>query len=188
MNKLRTQRGLLCALLLALAGCASMSPKPGGRNADNIKATVARAEESYEKADWATAATAYGVLVEDLPQDTQLWFRYANALARSDQPERAVTAYREVLARDAHYAKAWFNMGIVQLRQAANSFSRMDGNISAADPLRAQSEQVHDAILRILNDDSGAKAATVSKPGSVAPSAVLSSPAREHDVDDGASH
>ncbi len=186
MNKLRTQRGLLCALLLALVGCASMSPKPEGRSADNIKATAARAEESYEKADWATAATAYGVLVEELPQDTQLWFRYANALARSDQPERAVTAYREVLARDAHYAKAWFNMGIVQLRQAANSFSRIDGNISAADPLRAQSEQVHDAILRILNDDSGAKAATASKPGSVAPSAVLPSPAREHD--DGASH
>ena len=188
MNKLRTRPGLLCALLLALAGCTSMSPKPGGRSADDIKATVARAEESYQKADWATAAEAYGVLVEDMPQDTQLWFRYANALARSDQPERAVTAYREVLARDAHYAKAWFNMGIVQLRQAAHSFSRMDGYISAADPLRAQSEQVHDAILRILNDDSGAKATTAGKPGSVAPAAVLPTPARTYDVDGGVSH
>ena len=120
MNTLRPRWGLLCALLLALAGCASTSPKLGGRNADDVKATVVRAEESYERADWAMAAEAYGTVVEEMPQDAQLWFRYANALARSDQPDRAVTAYREVLARDAHYAKAWFNMGIVQLRQAAN--------------------------------------------------------------------
>ena len=191
MNKLRPRWGLLCALLLALAGCASTSPKLGGRSADDIKATAVRAEESYERADWATAAEAYGTVVEAMPQDVQLWFRYANALARSDQPDRAVTAYREVLARDAHYSKAWFNMGIVQLRQAANSFSRMNSNVSAEDPLRAQSERVYGAITQILNNDTSAKAvtsATASKPGPVAPTAVLPTSVREYDVDGGAGH
>jgi tetratricopeptide (TPR) repeat protein len=190
---------LLSALLmvasLALAACGSTPHKLGGRSADDIKATATRAEQSYANSEWSAAAEAYGVLVEEMPQDANLWFRYANALARSDQPDKAVTAYREVLVRDAHFSKAWFNMGIVQLRQAANSFSRMGGNISADDPLRAQGEQVYAGITKLLGDDSAARpanagAAGKAKPGPVAPSSTtpLHAPqASEHDAG-GASH
>ena len=196
MIRPRPSLGLLCALLLTLVGCASTSAKLGGRKAEDIKATAARAEQSYARAEWVTAADAYGVLVEEMPQDTNLWFRFANALARSDQPDRAVIAYREVLVRDAQYSKAWFNMGIVQLRQAANSFSRMNGNVSAGDPLRAQGEQVYGAIMQILSEDNGAKAATPaagSKPGPVAPapSAVatpLPAAGSRYDASGGVSH
>lgn len=189
---------LACALLLS--ACSSTSHKLGGRSADEVKATASRAEQSYANAEWATAADAYAVLVKEMPQDTNLWFRYANALARSDQPDQAVAAYREVVVRDAHFSKAWFNMGIVQLRQAANSFSRMGSNVSAEDPLRGQGEQVYGAIMQILGDDSGAKAAgqatdgtAKAKPGPVAPtlpSAVesLTPPVSEHDAGGGASH
>lgn len=176
---------LLCAALL-LGGCGSTPHKLGGRSAEDIKATATRAEQSYANAEWPAAADAYGVLVEEMPQDTNLWFRYANALARSDQPDKAVTAYREVLVRDAHFSKAWFNMGIVQLRQAANSFSRMNGNISADDPLRAQGEQVYAGIMKLLGDDKTVQPAAASgmaKPGPVAPSAPApGAPAAEHDA------
>ncbi len=187
---MRTPRAsllLVCALLLS--ACSSTPHKAAARGADDLKATATRAEQSYANAEWATAADAYGVLVEQMPQDTNLWFRYANALARSEQPDKAVIAYREVLARDAHFSKAWFNMGIVQLRQAANSFSRMDGNVTAEDPLRAQGAQVYGAIMKILSDDNGAKSAAPAvprtsavKPGPVAPQAT------ESDADKGASH
>ncbi|MBK8960454.1 MAG: tetratricopeptide repeat protein [Proteobacteria bacterium] len=183
----RLFRVLLLAASVGLAACSSTPHKFGGRSADDVKATAARAEQSYANSEWAAAADAYGVLVEEMPQDTHLWFRYANALARSDQPDKAVTAYREVLVRDAHYSKAWFNMGIVQLRQAANSFSRMGSNISADDPLRAQGEQVYAGITRLLGDDGNVKPAGAmgkAKPGPVAPS---SPPASDHDAG-GASH
>ena len=181
------------ATLLAVGGCSSLAPKPGGCGADEIKATAARAEQSYAKGEWATAAEAYAVLTEQMPQDANLWFRYANALARSDQPDRAVTAYREVLVRDAHYSKAWFNMGIVQLRQAANSFSRMESNVTADDPLRSQGQQVYGGILKILGDDTGhatAKPATPSKAAPApAPAAPLSAaPEVKHDAGGGAAH
>ena len=172
MNKRWPTKGLLCAILITIAGCASTSTKSARSNPDDIKATAARAEESYARADWASAAEAYGVLVEKMPQDTNLWFRFANSLARSEQPDRAVTAYREVLVRDARSSKAWFNMGIVQLRQAANSFLRMNNNIAPDDPLRAQGEQVYGAIMQLLNEDTTAKAtipAATSKPGPIAP-------------------
>lgn len=110
------------------------------------------------------------MLVAARSEDVDVWFRFANALARSEQPERAVDAYREVLRRDKHYAKAWFNMGMVQLRDAAGSFSQMNTNVSAQDPLRAHSEQMHRDIIRILDNSTSGKAAMVSKPGPVVPS------------------
>ena len=189
---------LACALLLT--ACGSTSRKLGGRSADEVKATALRAEQSYASAEWASAADAYAVLVKEMPQDTNLWFRYANALARSDQPDQAVAAYREVVVRDARFSKAWFNMGIVQLRQAANSFSRMGSNVTAEDPMRGQGEQVYGAIMKILGDDSGGKAAAQgtgasagAKPGPVAPSppsAVESfkPPVTEHDAGGDANH
>ena len=185
---------LLLAALLAIGGCSSLAPKSAGRGADEVKATAARAEESYAKGEWATAAEAYAVLTEQMPQDANLWFRYANALARSDQPDRAVTAYREVLVRDAHSSKAWFNMGIVQLRQAANSFSRMESNVTADDPLRTQGQQVYGAILKVLSYDTGhapaAKPAT-SNQGAPAPAPaapVSVAPEVKHGAGGGAAH
>ena len=188
MNKRRLVLGLGCVLLFALAGCASTAAKLGGRNADDIKATAARAEESYARADWSSAAAAYGDLVKVMPQDTNLWFRYANALARADQPDQAVGAYREVLVRDAHSSKAWFNMGIVQLRAAASSFSRMNGNISADDPLRAQGEQVYAAIMQILSEDQGGKVAPKTKPRPMAPTPPAPVTPLPSSEDGGSSH
>lgn len=185
---------LLATAALLVGACSSTPHKLGGRSADEVKATATRAEQSYASSEWAAAADAYGVLVEEMPQDPHLWFRYANALARSDQPDKAVTAYREVLVRDAHFSKAWFNMGIVQLRQAANSFSRMGGNISADDPLRAQGEQVYAGIIKLLGDDNNPKPAPAgvagkAKPGPVAPSVTPSNAAQNREPDaGGASH
>ena len=173
---------LVLNLLLLLVACGSTAPKAGGRSADDLQAIAARAEQSYANAEWAAAADAYALLVKDMPQDTNLWFRYANALARSEQPDKAVSAYAEVLARDARFSKAWFNMGIVQLRQAANSFSRMNATIGADDPLRAQGEQVYGGIMNLLGDESGTKPGAApgggrAKPGPVAPGEPNARPA-----------
>jgi len=139
-------------LALGLAACSRQELRLGTGEED-MKLVAARADASYENKDWVGAANDYGSLVKVMPQDTNFWFRYANALARADRPDQAIAAYREVLVRDARYAKAWFNMGIVQLRQAASSFSRMDSNVAADDPLRAQGQQVYAALMGILGED-----------------------------------
>ncbi|MGE3772706.1 MAG: tetratricopeptide repeat protein [Gammaproteobacteria bacterium] len=149
----------LALLALCLAAC-SRQPLRIGTEEEDMKLVAARAEASYENKDWAGAANDYGTLVKVMPQDTNFWFRYANALARADRPDQAVAAYREVLVRDARYAKAWFNMGIVQLRQAASSFSRMDSNVAADEPLRAQGQQVYAALMGILGEDDASPTTT----------------------------
>ena len=166
-------------LLLALVGCTTPAQKRDAVPSEDLATTTARAEQSYENADWHTAAEANGVLVAAKSADVDLWFRYANSLARSDQSERAVLAYREVLARDKNYAKAWFNMGIVQLRDAAASFSGMNTNVDNSDPLRSQSEQMHRDISRILDNSTSGQGATAKKPGPIAPSTASPAPLDE---------
>lgn len=176
MSQPRPRGVWLCALLLASGGCAAPDPKPHDRPSEDIQAATARAEQRYEAADWPAAAEAYGVLVAAMPEDVDLRFRYANALARSEQPARAVNAYREVVTRDKHYAKAWFNMGIVQLRDAAASFSGMNTHVSTTDPLRSQSEQIHRDIMQILESTTGTPAPTRRRPGPVAPATLTPPP------------
>lgn len=163
---------LLVSLALLICAC-SRAPLLGDKSQskEDIAAVAARAEARYAAEDWPAAAEAYGKLVEVMPQDANLWFRYANALVRADQPDRAVAAYREVLVRDARYSKAWFNMGIVQLRQAASSFSRMEGNVAADDPLRARSREVYGALMAILGDGGQPAAAASDKAESPTPTA-----------------
>ena len=142
---------VLC-LLLGLGGCASTADKAVGAAGVDLKATTALAEDSYAKGDWPTAARNYAILTQRIPQDANLWFKLGNAYARSEQPDQAIVAYREVLVRDGAFAKAWFNMGIVQLRQAANSFLKMETNVPAGDPMRAQAQQAYASIMKIIGE------------------------------------
>ena len=156
---MRASSWWLAGLLAGLTACAAHSEKPLLAKQVDLKAASELAEASYGKGDWVGAAQQYAILVQHIPQDANLWFRLGNAYARSDQPDQAVAAYRETLVRDGAYSKAWFNMGIVQLRQAANSFLRMQSNVSQADPMRPQAEQAYASILKILGDG-GATAAS----------------------------
>lgn len=183
VNQARWSACLAFFLLLALVGCTTPAQKHDAVPSEDLATTRARAEQSYENADWRTAAEAYGVLVAATSTDVDLWFRYANALARSDQSERAVLAYREVLTRDKNYAKAWFNMGIVQLRDAADSFSAMNTNVDGSDSLRSQSEQMYRDISRILDNSTSGQGAATKKPGPIAPSTASPLPLDEEQLE-----
>lgn len=107
-------------------------------------------ESAYAAGEWAAAEPHYSTLVAAIPQDAELWFRLGNIYARMDRPDAAIAAYREALVRDSDLAKAWFNMGVVQLRQAANSFLKMKVHSPAGDPVAAQGAATYDAIMAIL--------------------------------------
>jgi tetratricopeptide (TPR) repeat protein len=157
----------LALALAALVACSDMQPRPQSQPqarapAADVTALREAAQASYAAGRWAEAAQQYAEVLRHMPQDPDMWFRLANACARSEQPDRAVAAYREALVRDPGYAKAWFNMGIVQLRQAANSFSKMGAYVSASDPMAEQAAAAHAAILDIL--DAGADASPAEAP------------------------
>ena len=178
---------LLFALLVlgALAGCQSAPPRARANAAQeaaplDIKTTQERAQAAYGAGDWAAAEPHYVALARAMPQDAELWFRLGNVYARTDKPELAIAAYRETLVRKPELAKAWFNMGVIQLRQAANSFHQMEVHVAPGDPSRAQAADAYAAILAILasgSDSGDGNAADVPAPAAAPSPAAVPPPA-----------
>jgi len=121
------------AALLILAGCATT----GGERlppADLLE-TREIAEQAYADERYTEALPIYQALAESVPQDAEIWFRLGNIHARLDQPQQAIRAYEETLVRDPGQSKAWHNLGVIHLRNAANAYSQLCANASASDPL-----------------------------------------------------
>lgn len=141
--------GVLLLALLA-AGCASTGRSEAVPGPEQVATARAAGERAYAAGDWADAEPHYRTLVQAVPQDAALWFRLGNVYARLDRPDAAVAAYREALVRDGDLAKAWFNMGVVQLRQAANSFLKLGAHVHPSDPVARQGSEAYEAIMAIL--------------------------------------
>ncbi len=144
--------GLVSVLLLT--ACAATPEQRQERDAGVDLATAReQAEAAYADGRWRDAEPHYLVLARAMPQDEAFWFRLGNIYARTERPDAAVAAYREALVRDADNAKVWFNMGVVQLRQAANSFLQMGVNVDSDDPLAASGAEAYAAIMAVLGGD-----------------------------------
>ena len=61
-----------------------------------------------------------------------------------------MAAYRETVIRDPAHAKAWHNMGVIQLRQTANSFKEMQLHVDPEDPLYENGKATLDGINALL--------------------------------------
>lgn len=135
---------------LALAGCASQSIQQPEVDLFELRE---QADAAYEEGDMAASEKHYSVLVKEVPGEARPWFRLANIYARTERPGAAVRAYREALIRDPEMTKAWYNMGIVQLREAAHSLNEMQVYADPEDPLYTQSKTLLEGILKLMGDD-----------------------------------
>lgn len=141
----------LVVSLLLLAGCQGMGGSRAQYESDYLLDLKRQAARAYAEERFADALPIYQELNAAIPADALLWLRTGNTHARLNQPEDAVRCYREALRYDSGLAKAWHNMGIIQLRQAANSFTRMVEYIDPDDPLFARAVDMSEATLKILN-------------------------------------
>lgn len=161
-------------LAVMLTACASGGEQRArGSAPEVVDAAEAKrlGEAAYAAGNWREAEPHYLTLVRQIPQESGLWFRLANIYARTDRPDAAIAAYRESLVREANNGKAWFNMGVVQLRQAANSFRKLGVHVDGSDPMAVQGEQAYQAIMAILGVNEGAPKSVAVKPAPMAPAA-----------------
>lgn len=135
----------LLLLVLFLGACASNVKK------DDLLALSAEASLAYEKGDFLQAETIYKSLVEKTPEDAQLRFKLGNVYARQHKATQAVAAYQEAVLRNPRLHKAWHNMGMIQLREAGNSFTQLLQNITPSDPLYDRSLYTAQKIIATLN-------------------------------------
>jgi cytochrome c-type biogenesis protein CcmH/NrfG len=152
MNK----RNYIAVLTLAftLCSCSTQQFKNENESEQNLFEVARLANIAYENEDYVESEKHYTILVEQIPKETEHWFRLGNVYARTEQFDSAVIAYREALVRDPELTKAWFNMSLVQLRQSMNSLLEMQLYSDKNDPLYIRSKELIDELLEVMNEDS----------------------------------
>ncbi len=150
---------LLVVGLALLTGCAEMQKKPSASQANPSAAAPANvdlagvekaANEAYAKQDWSTSEANFALLTQKLPTNVEPWFKLGNIYARTNRFDLAVRAYREVLVRDTKHTRAWHNLGVVQLRQAALTFAELNKYAGQDDPLAARGQALGAAVNALL--------------------------------------
>ncbi len=147
---------LVLTSLLIISGCQSMNAQPDGRGKQpqgNAIELRNKAHEAYNEGNWAEAKQALVALTQEIPQEAEPWFRLGNVYARLEQPRQAVAAYQEALIREPEHNKAWHNMGIIQLRQAINSFSQLQSATEPGNELHERAQILIDAVSRVLENN-----------------------------------
>ncbi len=141
--------------LLIFTGCdiQNLQPNP---DLSSLVEVQKRADAAYQNEDWKTAEKEYLYLAKNLPGEIEPWFRLGNIYARTGQLDAAVSAYREALVRDTKNSKIWHNLGIVQLRQATNTFVEMLDYTNPDDPLNQRAKQIVDTMGDLMANRLGA--------------------------------
>lgn len=147
---------LILPLFLILTACNQATVKEetpdAGASGDPVE-MERLADEAYEARDWETSEAQYRRLIKALPTEAKPWFRLGNIYAYNNRADEAVLAYREALVRRPDFTKAWHNMGVLQLRQAAKTFNDLTIHGSADSPLYQQASDLHIGILKLLSQE-----------------------------------
>ncbi len=156
----------LLIFLLQLAACATVESTSNATNnsaANNRKTEEQtkpdlveirkQADIAYANEDLVTSEKNYAILIKELPEEAEHWFRLGNIYVRTNRPYAAISLYREAVLRDPKFAKAWYNMGIIQLKQTAYSLNEMLIYTDKEDPLYSKAETMLEEIKSIVEEE-----------------------------------
>jgi tetratricopeptide (TPR) repeat protein len=140
-------------LLTNLSGCNTAGIKET-EDAPKIDLLALReeADTAYLNDDLETSERHYETLVREIPEEALHWYRLANVYVRTNRPYAAINLYREAVIRDPEFSKAWYNMGIVQLKQTAFSLNEMLIYTDRYDPLYSKAAKMLEEIKAIIKE------------------------------------
>ncbi len=127
-------------LLLILGGCAT----------NTSTTTQQMALSAYQSGDYDQASKLFEQLTDKVPKDAELWFKLGNSYAKAKKPQKAIEAYQNALLREPDLAKAWYNMGIVQMQIALKTFIDMGKYSENADASFGRGENMREGLMFLL--------------------------------------
>lgn len=145
--------GTATAVLLMLLTACTTTPVIKQQPVQHLLETEKLAATAYENSDWQDSEKYYLILIEKDPGQSLYWLRLGNIYSRTNRPDAAIVAYREALVRDSGLTNAWFNMGIIQLKQATYSLNEMQLHVDPEDPVAIQSRKLLEGILELIQGD-----------------------------------
>lgn len=133
-----------CAMLLGfmLTGCAGMSGNSELPQRSDLFQLSNDAQLAYEAGEDAKAEQLYMALLRKTPNDPEIWFRLGNLYARAHRPDAAADAYQRVLSINSTEHRAWYNLGIVRLRQGWAALIQANSYSVDNDPIRLESDKM----------------------------------------------
>jgi len=144
----------MIALLLVLSACNSMPQKKSTAAAlagvGLYKANLEQADRLYTQKKYQKALVAYQKLHETEPKDTHVLFRIANTYTHLKVPKLSIRYYELTLKEDIHMAKAWYNLGVVQMKEAAKTWTAMSKYADRDDPLFKSSKHYSRGMLELI--------------------------------------
>ena len=138
-------RCLSLVLAFALAGCNTQNLRESDPDAVRT-----RADAAYQNEDWQSAEQDYLYLTRHRGTGAGDWFRLGNIYAHTNRPDDAVAAYHEALKYDQGNSDVWNNLGMIQLRQATQTFIDMVNHTDVNDPLNLRARYAVTAITELL--------------------------------------
>ncbi len=118
---------------------------------DELISLKQQASAEYEKRNYQEALPLHLELTELISNDPLLYLRTGNIYARLNQPDKAIVNYQSALKLNPQLAIAWHKMGVLQLRQAANTLTQMLQYIKPDDPLYPRAVSLSEATLEVLS-------------------------------------
>jgi tetratricopeptide (TPR) repeat protein len=181
----------MCLLLsLALVGCGLVPRRASTPRLSYVLTLQEQADTAYRTDDMQRAAALYLQLTKLIPQEADYWYMLGNSYVRTQQPDRAVEAYQQAIARNPNHTRAWHNLGIVRMRQAMAAFVSSASTAKQGDPLRDVSTRLADDLARIgtagspiPNPPRTAAAGAAAKPWSSGPEFARRKPGTSTGVD-----
>lgn len=153
LNKNINQAIILIGVL-SLTACAANNTKKTEEQAElNLLEIREQADIAYKDNDLVTSEKNYEILIKELPEEAEHWFRLGNIYVRTKRPYAAISLYQEAVIRDPKFAKAWYNMGIVQLKQTAFSLNEMLIYTDKQDPLYSKAATMLEEIKSIVEKE-----------------------------------
>jgi tetratricopeptide (TPR) repeat protein len=137
--------GCLLIMVLAvtlLAGCKTMGDSADLPQRSELFQLSNEAQLAYEAGEDAQAEKLYMALLRQTPNDPEVWFRLGNLYARAHRPDAAADAYQRVLSINGNESRAWYNLGIVRLRQGWAAMIQSHNLLTEDNPLYLESEKL----------------------------------------------
>jgi Flp pilus assembly protein TadD len=167
-NRINYRLIIIFILFGLLSGCNALNTKDAAQEKSpdlktglgEIAEIETQAQEAYANKNWSLAEESYIKLINKLPNESQSWFRLGNIYARTNRHDAAINAYRTSLNLNIENTKVWNNLGIVQLREATNTFVQMQQHMKKDDPLSQRTDEVVEAMTQLLEQGFSIKSET----------------------------
>jgi tetratricopeptide (TPR) repeat protein len=132
-----------------MAGCVSTAPKT---DSAEVGAKYLSANKAYTDKNYELALLEYLELSETLRAVPIIWFRIGNSYARLENFDKAIEAYEKTVLIDPRSSKAWYNMGVIQLKQSVNTWRQMLIYVSKDDLLYERALNLSKKLLEAVDE------------------------------------